>query len=134
LAQLEADSVTQLYPGCDPEHTCLNVTLKLQDIKAKCKFNDTSLSANLQYLNQVFPNNYLLPRSIIEAKKIVCPLDLPHIRYHACINDCIIYRNENKEKLECPVCKMPRYKRGGKPIRRLYGISAHSPSATLFHG
>jgi hypothetical protein len=114
LAQLEADSVNPLYPGCDPGHTCHSVTLKLLDMMAKYKCNDPSLSANLQYLNQVFPNNKLLPRSINEAKNIVCPLDLPHIRYHACINDCIIYRNENEEKLECPVCKMPRYKRGSK--------------------
>jgi hypothetical protein len=78
LAQLSADSVTPLYPSCDPGHTRLSVTLKLLDIKAKYKCNDASLSANLKYLNQVFPNNNLLPRSIDEAKKIVCPLDLTH--------------------------------------------------------
>ena len=28
----------------------------------------------------------------------MCPLDLPHVRYHACINDCIIYRKEHAER------------------------------------
>ena len=56
----------------------------------------------------------MCPSSIEEAKKIVCPLDFPHIRYHACINDCIIHRKENTEKTICPKCNASRYKKDGK--------------------
>jgi hypothetical protein len=119
LAQLEADSITPLYPGCDPEHTCLNITLKLLNIKAEFKCSDASLNAFLEYLHKVLPKDNLLPTSVEEAKKIACPLDLLHIRYHACINDCIIYRNEYKKKTECPVCKESRYKRGKKAPRKV---------------
>jgi len=56
----------------------------------------------------------MCPTSIVEAKKIVCPLDLPHIRYHACINDCTIYRNEHVEETSCHVCNASRYKKDGK--------------------
>lgn len=87
LAQLELDAKTPLYEGCDPEHTRLQVTPKLLDIKAKFKSTDASLDATLEYLHKVLPKGNLLPRSVDEAKKIVCPLDLPHVRYHACIND-----------------------------------------------
>ena len=31
LAQMEIDGMTPLYPGCRPEDTHLNVTLKLRD-------------------------------------------------------------------------------------------------------
>ena len=34
LAQLEKDSITPLYPGCDPARTRLNGTLTLLNIKA----------------------------------------------------------------------------------------------------
>jgi hypothetical protein len=33
----------------------------------------------------------------------VCPLDLPHIRYHPYMNDCTMYWNEYTDKTICPV-------------------------------
>src|SRR3954464_8102097 len=59
------------------------------------------------------------PTSIEDSKKIVCPLDLPHVRYHVCINDCIIYRGEDAEKTTCPVCGVSRYKKGKKAPRKV---------------
>jgi len=115
LEQLEVDSKTPLYDGCAPEVTRLSFTLELLKMKAKNKWSDKSLDDHLKYLNKkVLPPGNLCPTSVDEAKKIVCPLDLPHIRYHACINDCIIYRNENAEKTSCPVCNADRYKKAGK--------------------
>ena len=119
LAQLEIDAKTPLYEGCDPEHTRLHVTLKLLNIKEKFKSTDASLNATLEYLHKVLPKGNLLPHSVDEAKKIVCPLDLPHVRYHACINDCIIYRNEHEHKTECLTCKEPPFKRGKKDPRKV---------------
>ena len=96
LEQLEVDSKTPLYDGCAPEVTRLSFTLELLNTKAKNKWSDKSLDDHLKYLNKlVLPLGNMCPTSVYEAKKIVCPLDLPHIRYHACINDCIIYRNKN---------------------------------------
>ena len=93
LAQLELDSKTPLYDGCRPEDTRLSLTLNLLKTKAKNKWTDASLDVHLKFLHGSFPEGNVCPTSIEEAKKIACPLDLPHIRYHACINDCIIYQN-----------------------------------------
>ena len=98
LAQLEVDSKTPLYDDCNPEVTRLSFTLQVLKTKAKNKWTDTSLDEHLKYLKVVLPAGNLCPTSVDEAKKIVCPLDLPHVRYHACINDCIIYRKEHAEK------------------------------------
>jgi hypothetical protein len=115
LAQLEVDSKTPLYDGCDPEVTRLSFTLELLKTKAKNKWTDASLDEHLKHLhNKVLPAGNVCPTSVEEAKKIVCPLDLPHIRYHACINDCIIYRKEHAEKTSCPVCNASQYKKAGK--------------------
>jgi hypothetical protein len=65
-------------------------------------------------LIKVLPAGNKCPTSVEEAKKIVYPLDLPHIRYHTCINDCIIYRKEHAEKMSCPVCNASRYKKARK--------------------
>ena len=98
LGQLEVDWNTPLYDGCDPEVTHLRFSLKLLKTNAKNKWTDRSLDEFLKYLKKVLPAGNLCPTSVDNAKNIVCPLDLPHIRYHACINDCIIYRKEHTEK------------------------------------
>lgn len=83
LAQLEIDTKTPLHEGCNPEKKRLHITLKLLDIKARFKSTDASLDATLKYLHKVLPKGNFLPRSVDEAKKILCPIDLPHVRYHA---------------------------------------------------
>ena len=40
------------------------------------------------------------------------PFDLPHKKYHVCINDCYIFREGGADKTTCPVCKAARYKTG----------------------
>ena len=87
LQQLVVDSNTPLYDGCNPEVTRLSFTRQLLKTEAKNKWTDTSLDEHLKYLKNVLPAGNLCPTSFDEAKKIVCPLDLPHVRYHACIND-----------------------------------------------
>ena len=83
LQQLVVDSNTPLYHGCNPEVTRLSFTLELLKMKAKNKWIDTSLDELLKYLKDVLNAGNLCPTSVDEAKKIVCPLDLPHVRYHA---------------------------------------------------
>lgn len=111
LVTLVKDSTTPLYVGCKPEHTRLSVMMNLLDIKAKSYSTDTSLDMNLKFLHDVLPDGNVLPKSIDEAK-VLCPLDMEPIKYHACKNDCIIYRNEHSKLIRCPTCKAPRFKRG----------------------
>ena len=79
--------MTPLYDGCNPRVTRLSFTLELLKTKAKNKSTDTSLDELLKHLKKVLPAGSLCPASVEDAKKIVCPLYRPHIRYHACIND-----------------------------------------------
>ena len=113
---MEVDGLTPLYPGCRPEDTRLNVTLKTLEMKAEHKWTDTSYNANMEFWHARLPKGNTLPTSITEARKIVCPLDLPYVSYEACINDCVIYRDEYKERTTCPVCGQGRYKRGNKKV------------------
>jgi hypothetical protein len=95
-------------------------TLKLLKTKAKNKWTDSSLDEHLKYLHKVLPAGNLCPTNVEEAKKIMCPLDLPHIRYHTCINDCII---------SCLVCNASRYKKAGKKAPQIvvwyFSITPH---------
>jgi hypothetical protein len=84
LAQMEKDGLTPLYPGCRPKDTHLNVTLKALEMKAEHKWTDVSFNANMEFWHNHLSKGNTLPRSIEDAKKIVCPLDLLHVKYHAC--------------------------------------------------
>src|SRR3954468_14776413 len=68
------------------------------------------------------PKGNTFPTSFNEAKKIVCSLDLLHVRYHVCVNDCIIYRHEYAESTECPKCGVSRYKKTKKAPKKWCGI------------
>ncbi|KAK1629226.1 hypothetical protein QYE76_003541 [Lolium multiflorum] len=113
---MEVDGMTPLYPGCRPEDTRLSVTLECLEMKAEHKWTDSSFSDNMKSWHARLPKDNTLPTSIDEAKKVVCPLDLPHVKYHACINDCALFRNEYKDRTTCPVCGQGRYKRGNKKV------------------
>ena len=49
----------------------------------------------------------------------MCPLDLPHVKYHVCMKDCIIYRDEHVESTICLVCCVTRYKKRKKAPRKV---------------
>jgi hypothetical protein len=118
LEQMEKDGKTLLYPGCRPGDTRLNVTLKALEMKVQHKWTDVSFNDNLEYWHEKLPEGNTLPRSTEEAKKAMCPLDLPHVKYDTCINDCALYRDEYKELTICPVCGQSRYKRGNRKVPR----------------
>ncbi|KAK1618557.1 hypothetical protein QYE76_024074 [Lolium multiflorum] len=116
LSQMEKDGMTPIFPGCRPQDTRLHVTLDYLQMKTQNKWTDSSFSKNLKFWHDRLPEGNTLPSSTEEAKKVVCPLDLPHEKYHACINDCVIYRCEYKDRTTCPVCGHGRYKVGNKKV------------------
>ena len=104
LAQMEIDGKTPLYPGCRPQDTRLQVMLDALEMKSANKWTDASFNKNMQFMHDRLPAGSTLPVSIEDAKKVVCPLDLPYVKYHACINDSAIYRGEYKDRTTCSVC------------------------------
>ncbi|KAK1651522.1 hypothetical protein QYE76_069327 [Lolium multiflorum] len=119
LDQLEVDSRTPLYDAArGTEESRLRYALDIMEMKAKHKWTDTSVDELFGYLKIHFPKDNTCAGSLQEAKKIVCPLDLPHQKYHACISDCVIYRNEHANLDTCPQCGESRYKRGTKKSPR----------------
>ena len=81
LGQLEIDTNTQFYPGCRPEDSRLKVALDALQMKVKHHWTDASVDEYLQYWKDVLPEKNTCPKDLNEAKKVVCPLDLPHERY-----------------------------------------------------
>ncbi|KAK1661996.1 hypothetical protein QYE76_050155 [Lolium multiflorum] len=110
----------------------LRVALDVLQMKAKDGWTDTSVDDILEYVKDLLPARNTCPGSLAEAKRITCPLDLPHEKYHACINDCIMYRKEHMDKTKCPVCEAERYKKGKKKAPRK--VVWYFPLAPGFNG
>ena len=53
------------------------------------------------FKDKVLPSDNVLPGSYKEAKKLLKMLGFEYISYHACPNDCILYRGEYGDKDIC---------------------------------
>ena len=116
LDRMLSDHKKLLYPTCeDSTNTKLGSTLELLQWKAENGVRDKAFDKLMTILKRKFPKDNELPENTYEAKKVICPLGLEVQKIHACINDCILYRNEHADKNKCPVCGALRYK-----IRRDY--------------
>ncbi|KAK1670522.1 hypothetical protein QYE76_058681 [Lolium multiflorum] len=99
-----------LYPNCEDGQKKLGTTLELLQWKAENGTSDKGFEKLLKIIKKILPRENVLPSSTYEAKKVVCPLGLEVQKIHACINDCILYREEYENLNACPVCSALRYK------------------------
>jgi hypothetical protein len=79
--------------------------VKLFQLKASNKWSDYSFKELLMLLKDMLPQGNVVPKTVYEAKQIICPLGLKMEKIHACKNDCILYRGPEYEDLEkCSIC------------------------------
>jgi hypothetical protein len=51
-----------------------------------------------------------VPKTVYEAKQIICPLNLEVEKIHTCKNDCILYHGDEYEDLKkYPICGLDRF-------------------------
>jgi len=82
------------------------------------------------FKDKVLLSDNVLPGSCEEAKKLLKMLGVEYISYHACPNDCILYRGEYAEKEICLKCGHDRYdksKNKGKSCGPPFKIFRHMP-------
>ncbi|KAL3849470.1 hypothetical protein ACJIZ3_011352 [Penstemon smallii] len=85
------DANKELYPGCE-NYTKHSFIIQLFHIKCLGGWSNNSFSMLLNLL-----------------KAIIGKLGLGYEKIHACPNDCILYRKEHHDKIECPKCHTSRY-------------------------
>jgi len=107
---LESDSKNPLYPGCKKSLTLFSVVLSLVNVKARYGWSDKSFTLLLNVVQGMLLEENTLPKSYYEAKKILCPMGMEYQKIHACLNDCILCRDEFEEMHKCRRCGVSRYK------------------------
>ena len=103
--KLLEDAEKLLYPSCI-KFTKLSALVKLYNVKAQYGWSNKSFSDLLQILGDMLPVNNEMPLSMYEAKKTLNALGMEYKKIHACLNDCILYRNELNDASSCLTCGM----------------------------
>ena len=98
-----------LYPGCI-KFKKLSGLVKLYNMKAQYGWLDKSFSNLLQILRDMLLVNNEMSLSMYEAKKTLNALGMEYKKIHACLNDCILYKNELNDASSCPTYGMSRWK------------------------
>ena len=107
--KLLEDAEKLLYPSCI-KFTKLSALVKLYNVKAQYGWSNKSFSDLLQILGDMLPVNNEMPLSMYEAKKTLNALGMEYKKIHACLNDCILYRNELNDAFSCPTCGTSKWK------------------------
>ncbi|XP_074352362.1 uncharacterized protein LOC141691530 [Apium graveolens] len=106
-----ADAEQPLFEGS--ECTKLESVLKLHNWKARFGVSNKAFTDLLQSVGSILLKDNLLPSNMYEAKKTLIDLGLEYIKFHACPNDCVLYRGPILESSsECPKCHLSRWKVG----------------------
>ena len=61
------------------------------------------------FKDKVLPSDNVLPSTYEEVKQLLKMLGVAYISYHACLNDCILYRGEYVDKEICLQCGYGMY-------------------------
>ncbi|XP_075507405.1 uncharacterized protein LOC142544231 [Primulina tabacum] len=64
----------------------------------------------------MLPDNHNLPTKMYDVKKTLSCLALSHEKIHVCSNDCILYKKQYKDCVNCPKCGLSRWKLTKKNI------------------
>lgn len=60
----------------------------------------------------MLPKDHRLPTDRRKARSYVTGLGMDYHRIHACVNDCVLFRNDHAYATTCPKCGEERYKPG----------------------
>ncbi|GJT38814.1 hypothetical protein Tco_0938679 [Tanacetum coccineum] len=110
LQTLLEDSQKPLYASCT-KFSVLSGVLKLFGVKAKHRWTDASFTYLLEGVREILPDVNELPLSLYQAKKMTCLTEFKVERIHACLNDCILYRDTYANIHRFHICKESRLKR-----------------------
>lgn len=64
----------------------------------------------LQWLSDILLEDNTLPTHNYDTKKILCPMGMDYQKIHACLNNCVLYKNEFAKLRQCSQCEVSRYK------------------------
>ncbi|XP_073358965.1 uncharacterized protein [Aegilops tauschii subsp. strangulata] len=107
--ELLKEAKKELYPGCK-DFTKLSFIVKLYQIKCVSGMTNRACDLVLQMFTHVLPKGHCIPTNLAKVRKVIRDLGLYYKKIHACVTNCVLFRNEHADAEECPVCHASRWK------------------------
>ncbi|XP_026459461.1 uncharacterized protein LOC113360133 [Papaver somniferum] len=112
-----------LYPSCPKGKSALYVAIMVNNIKTQYAISDNGMTAMLELIKELLPEENTLPSKFPDVKKIIQELGMDYVTYDACVNDCILCWKDKSSLLKCPVCQEPLYVRVFNDERKLTQVA-----------
>jgi hypothetical protein len=87
----------------------LTAVARLMAIKSQHNLSAECMNKFLKLFDDVLPENHKMPKNLYECQCILRGLKMPYIKIDACVNNCMIYYKEDKDKEKCDFCGESRY-------------------------
>ena len=107
--QLLKDADEPLWNGCQ-NHSRLSAVSQLLNLKSEFHISEICFDRLLLIIKSMLPQDEKLPENFYRAKKMVTDLGLGYEKIDACPNHCMLYYNEDKNKVSCSMCGHDRFK------------------------
>ncbi|KAK1363523.1 hypothetical protein POM88_039084 [Heracleum sosnowskyi] len=108
--KLLKDVESELWEGCE-EFTALSFIVELLHLKAISRWSNKSFTELLKTLKRALPKTTKLPNSCNDAYKMTGDLGFSYKTWDACVNHCMLFRNETEKLDKCKICGASRYKK-----------------------
>ena len=79
-------------------------------MKAEHHFSERCYDDICRLMSKLLPADNIMTDSFYETKKLIRGLGLPVEKIDCCINNCMIFWNEDSDLNECKICTHPRFK------------------------
>ena len=91
-------------------HTPLLAMSWLLNIKSEYNLSVNCFNRMLEVIREFLPEDAKLPNDFYKTRKMVQKLGLGYEKIDVCVNGCMIYYKENKDKIECLYYHHPCFK------------------------
>lgn len=89
----------------------LSTTLLILNLQSSYSVPNIHTDALLRLLgDEILPQPNTLPRSYLEARKVLKEVGMEYNIIHCCANGCCLYRGALANAMECPQCNEKRYR------------------------
>ncbi|GKB94209.1 hypothetical protein Tco_0980346 [Tanacetum coccineum] len=106
LRKLLDESHEELYAGCQT-FSKFSFVVTIIHLKTTSGWSMKSFNATLDLFRKALLAPSFVLKNFYEAKKYVRDLGFGGEKIHACVNDCILYRNKYANHNQCTKCNTP---------------------------
>ncbi|CAA7018778.1 unnamed protein product [Microthlaspi erraticum] len=99
----------ELYKGCREGISPLSSATELMSIKTDFNLPEDCVDRLSDWARRMLPEDNLLAASYYEVQKLVAGLGLPYQMIDVCVDNCMIFWREDKNRSTCRFCRKPRY-------------------------